>query len=156
MKSLNPNQKIILGSLLQNIGITKTQIPKIVDSDKNIIELMELKGSDIELIKPLLRIFNPNIQGKDGNTALILASMYGKKNIVQLLLQNGSDPNIKNSVGHTALILASRMGHKDIVQLLLQYSVDPNIKDTGGNTALKWAEDRGHTEIAAMLRRAME
>ena len=44
--------------------------------------------------------------------------MYGKTELVKLLLTAGADVNIKNNDGDTALIWASYNGYTEIVKLL--------------------------------------
>jgi ankyrin repeat protein len=59
-----------------------------------------------------------NAQNIYGNTALILAARYGRKEIAQALLDKGANPDAQNTSGDTALDLAARYGHKEIVDLL--------------------------------------
>ena len=74
-----------------------------------------------EIVKLLLKSgANPNIQNKDKNTALILASRYNRIENVRLLLENSADPNIKNKENKTALTYASNNRHTEIVNLLKQ------------------------------------
>ncbi len=52
-----------------------------------------------------------------GVTALIMASNYGHKEVVELLLARGSNINAEAESGETASMFASQEGHKEIVQL---------------------------------------
>jgi len=62
---------------------------------------------------------SPNAEGVDEiSTALIDASIYNHKAIVQMLLSEGADVNQTDSEGKTALQRASQEGNKDIVQIL--------------------------------------
>ena len=72
-------------------------------------------------------IYNPNnvcinLQDKDGNTPLHLASKHGRKNMISLLLEISLSPSIllvANKKGQTPLHLAAAAGHKDSAEALL-------------------------------------
>jgi len=53
-----------------------------------------------------------------GETALMLAAVQGKSDILKTLLAQGADPTIKNSRGHTAQDLAKKKGHNEATKLL--------------------------------------
>ena len=61
---------------------------------------------------------NVNMRKPGAPTALMLASMYGYTEIVELLLEVGLDVNSKDEYGYTALEWAKQEKHKDIVNLL--------------------------------------
>jgi hypothetical protein len=75
---------------------------------------------DISTVQYLLdRGASPNAEGVDGiSTALIDASIYNYKAIVQMLLSEGADVNQTDSEGKTALQRASQEGNEEIVQTL--------------------------------------
>ena len=54
------------------------------------------------------------------------AAFWGKKIVIQLLLERGADPNAVDSYGRTPLCMAAFHGGKEIVQLLLNAGGDPN------------------------------
>ena len=72
-------------------------------------------------------IYNPNnvrinLQDKDGNTPLHLASRHGQKNMISLLLKISPSPSIllvANKKGQTPLHLAAAAGPKDSAEALL-------------------------------------
>ena len=72
-------------------------------------------------------IYNPNnvrinLQDKDGNTPLHLASRHGQQNMISLLLKISLSPSIflvANKKGQTPLHLAAAAGHKDTAEALL-------------------------------------
>jgi len=47
-----------------------------------------------------------------------MAAEKGKTEVVQLLIQAGSDVNARNKWGHTALMKAKIFGHTQIVEML--------------------------------------
>ncbi|HEX8237657.1 MAG TPA: ankyrin repeat domain-containing protein [Abditibacteriaceae bacterium] len=67
-------------------------------------------GNVEEAMAALAAGANPNARGKDGLTALMLASQGGKTDLVQKLLDLGADPNATNKAGQTALHLATTIG----------------------------------------------
>lgn len=80
-------------------------------------------------------------------TALILASKYGYKEIVELLLMHEADINIKNSSGETALVLATQHGKSHIVNILLNNGANNN----DINEALLSAVNRSQYYIVKIL-----
>jgi ankyrin repeat protein len=51
----------------------------------------------------------------------MLASLFGHRDLVTLLMQKGADPNVVDAKGRTALAMASRAGKGEIVQILKQH-----------------------------------
>jgi ankyrin repeat protein len=90
----------------------------------------------------------------DWETALMMASKNGHKNIVELLLACGADVNAKTGFGETALFAATLTNQKEIVKLLLAEGADINVKNLEGETALDIACERDFREVAALLLKA--
>ena len=102
---------------------------------------------DTEEVRNLLSTGQVDLKclvGEHGWTALHGAAINGNKDVVQLLLDIGTDPNKANNTGWTALPGAACKGHKDVVQLLLDEGADPNTANTSGWTALHQAAWYGH------------
>jgi len=59
-----------------------------------------------------------NLQTRNGNTALILASLYDDESVVRLLLERGADLTLRDSDGRTALYWARLCNHAAVVALL--------------------------------------
>lgn len=61
----------------------------------------------------------------------MLAVSHGKKEMVKLLLDAGSDVNLQDFDGSTALMCAAEHNHTDIVELLIQQrpGIDVLLKD---------------------------
>ena len=55
-----------------------------------------------------------NIKDKEGNTSLIIAVIFCKEAIIDLLLENQAEINSENNEGETALYLAVSRGHKEM------------------------------------------
>ena len=86
-----------------------------------------------------------------GGTALIVAALFDRAEIVKLLCDAGADVNARNEEGETALIWAAMGGKIEIVKILIDAGADVNAKDNDGCTALWWALDE---ETARILRAA--
>ncbi|HIO71330.1 MAG TPA: hypothetical protein EYG60_05295, partial [Campylobacterales bacterium] len=121
--------------------LLKKDIAKLVKSNPN-----------SQTVKRILEIDDyVNIQNNEGVTALIIASAFGQKKIVQFLVGNGADVNHKNKEGWTALMIASQNGHKEIVQLLIDKKAKVDIQNNEDVTALILASQNGHKEIVQLL-----
>ena len=59
---------------------------------------------------------------------MILATKYGHKDVVELLLEHNADVNASDRMGCTALIDAARSGYKETVELLFQFNSNVNSK----------------------------
>ena len=82
---------------------------------------------------------------------LFAASLGGHGQIVQVLLQMGSDVNVQYGLYDTALNAASANGHENIVRVLLSSGADVNARDKFGRTGLYWASKGGHEQIVRLL-----
>ena len=117
-----------------------------------------LKTMKLLIAQPNIKINETNLSGL---TILMVASIIGNAQIIELLLQAGADPNIsiktpidksmltlyetvfsndshlvENEIGRTALMIACEFGHLEVVQLLLKANANPNIGDKNGRTAI--------------------
>jgi len=66
---------------------------------------------------------DPNVQGRQGMTALIFASRTGRKEIVECLLENDAlDLNITDNAGKKAIDYATANNKEEVIALLLKKS----------------------------------
>ncbi|KAH6970387.1 hypothetical protein BKA56DRAFT_558737 [Ilyonectria sp. MPI-CAGE-AT-0026] len=86
-------------------------------------------------------------------TNLMVASYYGHRAVVKLLLEQGADIEAKHTgYGRTPLSWAAERGHEAVVRVLLEQGADVEAKDTGyGRTPLSWAAERGHKAVVRLL-----
>ncbi len=92
--------------------------------------------------------------GRLGTTPLILASVAGKEDIVDYLLNKGADPNLHelHPMAISALFKASVFGHTAIAQRLLERGALVNEQGpANGMTPLHDAVFRGRVEVAKLL-----
>jgi len=59
-----------------------------------------------------------NAQDNTGETALMGAALWGRREVVAYLLEAGADPDITNKEGETARMIAFKKGLNTIVQML--------------------------------------
>lgn len=98
---------------------------------------------------------NPDIQNKDGITALHLAARAGKKHIVKKLLIHGANPNIQDKHSMTPLMYAVTKNYHhdkyDLIKLLLHHDADPNLINYKGFTALMMAAENDDHDVVKLL-----
>lgn len=95
-----------------------------------------------------------NVNARDasnGKTALFVASDYGYRDVVQILLDQKASVNVKTNLGATALMAAAFKGHDDVVKLLIERHADVNAKNGSGVTALMGAAFKGDRDVVKML-----
>ncbi|XP_065178803.1 ankyrin repeat domain-containing protein 27-like [Sycon ciliatum] len=87
----------------------------------------------------------------EGMTSLHVASLHGRRHVVQLLLRHGAMVNCKNNAKQTPLHLACQYNHQDIVMLLVDYNAKVSPPDVNGRTPLHNCCANGHDASAAIL-----
>jgi len=93
-----------------------------------------------------------NLTQKEKDKKLINASMYGKQEVVKLLIEVGADINAKDSDGDTVLMYASQKDYYiNVVKLLIKAGADVNAKNNFEETALMWASKNDNKEIVKLL-----
>jgi hypothetical protein len=87
----------------------------------------------------------------ESDSALHSASNMGKKELVKLLLDCGTDVNKVDSWKRTALHHAARNGHGPVVEQLLQNGADIEKKEYGEGTPLASAIENGYDVVIKLL-----
>jgi ankyrin repeat protein len=87
-----------------------------------------------------------------GMTALHVASSKGHAEVVQALIDNGSDIEAREETGRTPLHTAAFRGQKEIVELLLKNGAEINARTRDGKTPLDWAIVSENIALANLLR----
>jgi ankyrin repeat protein len=87
---------------------------------------------------------------ENGRTALMVASAYGRKTSVEMLLAAGANVNHSPN-GITPLMWASWHGHAAIVKLLRAKGADVDHATRIGETALMYASYLGHAAVVDVL-----
>ena len=108
---------------------------------KHVLELMLQRKEDYDIDE----------SDSDRRTALIWASEYGHKEVVETLLQHGADVNAQGGICGNALQAASQNGHEKMVQLLLQWGADVNAQGGLYDNALQAACQYSHDKVMEIL-----
>lgn len=89
----------------------------------------------------------------DGFTLLGLASFFGHKETVSMLLSNGANPNLSSSNDMKVMPLhsAAASKHIDVARLLLEHGANVNAKQQVGWTPLHSAIHNRHAEMIILL-----
>lgn len=87
-----------------------------------------IKRPDItELLKSIFDEKNINTKAWDGTTSLSMAAKFGHLEVVNFLLETGSDPTIPNNCGGTPLYIATLLGNTDVIKTLLIHLCKHNL-----------------------------
>lgn len=99
---------------------------------------------------------NPNLQDRDGNTALHIAAQIGWAEGVRWLNVVEANVNATNSRGETPLILAVQQRNVEVTQQLIDAGADPDISDAVvGRSAMDYArQDPRGSQILSILENA--
>ncbi|MDA9072506.1 ankyrin repeat domain-containing protein [bacterium] len=103
---------------------------ELIDAVKN--DNVEVKG-----VKELLAnsATDVNMEDSDKRSALYLAVVRGRTDVVKVLLEHGANPNLADKYGRTALHAAAREGDVNMVSELLKHGANPKKKDEDNKTA---------------------
>jgi ankyrin repeat protein len=86
-----------------------------------------------------------------GDTPLHAAARKGHKDVVELLLAEGSDVNVVDQNDQTPLHNTAGNGHKAVVELLLARGAGVNAKMHNDLTPLHMAVSNGHKNVVQLL-----
>ena len=117
-------------------------------------------AGETQVVRDLLREqkVNVNLQ-KHGETAIGLASHYGRTDVLKVLVENRANLNTRNSNGFTPLMSAVIGGHLESVRVLLENGSDTTLViddlDSGGRpvSVLDLAKAKGNPEIVELISR---
>ena len=114
------------------------------------------KAAETGNIKAVKQHLAAGVDVNAGNrTPLFIAAANGHKQIVELLLDKGSDVNTKGRMGTPLHAAVSFKGHhKEITELLIAAGADVSSQDkTTNNRPMDTATLLGHPETADLLRK---
>ncbi|WP_257282077.1 ankyrin repeat domain-containing protein [Endozoicomonas sp. ISHI1] len=112
-----------------------------------------LEGDLDQVEKSLAEGVNVNtvINNNNGLTVLMLASIHGRKDLVERLINAGANLNARSKNGLTPLFIAAQENNTDCVKLLINAGADINARTKDGTTALLIAAEIGNTDCVKLL-----
>ena len=108
---------------------------------ESIINLIK-NGADVNI--------QDNNEEVSGNTALMMAAVENRIDIVKILIAANANLNLQNENGTTALMWAAMSG-QEIVKFLIDAGADINLKENDGWTALRYARRTEDMDIIKLL-----
>uniref|UniRef100_A0A673NBU5 Poly [ADP-ribose] polymerase n=1 Tax=Sinocyclocheilus rhinocerous TaxID=307959 RepID=A0A673NBU5_9TELE len=117
-------------------------------------ELFEAcRSGDLERVKKLVCPVNVNSRDTAGrkSTPLHFAAGFGRRDVVDYLLQHGANVHARDDGGLISLHNACSFGHAEVVNLLLQHGADANSRDNWNYTPLHEAAIKGKIDVCIVL-----
>ncbi|KAG8454387.1 hypothetical protein GDO86_000853 [Hymenochirus boettgeri] len=117
-------------------------------------ELFEAcRNGDVSRVRRLLDPGNVNAKDMAGrkSTPLHFAAGFGRKDVVEHLLQTGANVHARDDGGLIPLHNACSFGHAEVVTLLLCQGADPNARDNWNYTPLHEAAIKGKIDVCIVL-----
>ncbi|XP_018099069.1 poly [ADP-ribose] polymerase tankyrase-1 isoform X3 [Xenopus laevis] len=117
-------------------------------------ELFEAcRNGDVSRVRRLLEPANVNAKDMAGrkSTPLHFAAGFGRKDVVEHLLQTGANVHARDDGGLIPLHNACSFGHAEVVTLLLCQGADPNARDNWNYTPLHEASIKGKIDVCIVL-----
>ncbi|XP_004911091.1 poly [ADP-ribose] polymerase tankyrase-1 isoform X3 [Xenopus tropicalis] len=117
-------------------------------------ELFEAcRNGDVSRVRRLLEPGNVNAKDMAGrkSTPLHFAAGFGRKDVVEHLLQTGANVHARDDGGLIPLHNACSFGHAEVVTLLLCQGADPNARDNWNYTPLHEASIKGKIDVCIVL-----
>ncbi|TRY99402.1 hypothetical protein DNTS_002014 [Danionella cerebrum] len=118
-------------------------------------ELFEAcRNGDVSRVKRLVDSVSVNAKDMAGrkSTPLHFAAGFGRKDVVEHLLQTGANVHARDDGGLIPLHNACSFGHAEVVSLLLCQGADPNARDNWNYTPLHEAAIKGLFSLLLLVR----
>lgn len=105
---------------------------------RNIIDELSINIGDEDclddfIITNIKKIPDLDIPSRDGKTLLHFACLYGRKSIVEFLLEQGANINVSDNSGDSVLHMAVLSKNISIVKLILSRGINVDIQNKLGN-----------------------
>ncbi|CAH1784884.1 unnamed protein product, partial [Owenia fusiformis] len=125
--------------------------PLISEAGRELFEAC--KNGDLVKVKKLVNTSNVNAKDTAGrkSSPLHFAAGFGRKDVVEHLLQCGASVHARDDGGLIPLHNACSFGHAEVVQLLLRHGADANSRDNWNYTPLHEAAIKGKIDVCIVL-----
>ncbi|XP_067936599.1 poly [ADP-ribose] polymerase tankyrase-1-like isoform X2 [Watersipora subatra] len=125
--------------------------PQNSDSGRELFEAC--RSGDLSKVKTLVNAINVNSRDTAGrkSTPLHFAAGFGRKDVVEHLLECGADVTARDDGGLIPLHNACSFGHAEVVHLLLSQGADSNSRDNWNYTPLHEAAIKGKIDVCLVL-----
>lgn len=146
-------KKYMIKLTIYAILIAFTHINTKADTNEHqIFELIynkdTVKAKQMILNKPEIL----SVKGKLGQTPLMAATAFNRKELVELIVRNSKTINEQDKGGATALHIAARNGNIEIAKILIENGANINLKDNQDYTPLTRAIEFQRHKIVEMIR----
>ncbi|XP_048249040.1 serine/threonine-protein phosphatase 6 regulatory ankyrin repeat subunit A-like [Haliotis rufescens] len=126
----------------------------LVDSDSDNILHWACEGGDVEMVKFVLsqEMADINSRGKESRTPVMEASLYKRREVVELLVRAGAVMTLVDDAGNSILHLACEGKDEETVKFVLSLNVvDINARNKKGQNVADVARDKEHQEMVHLL-----
>ncbi len=133
---------------------TGTKRRKLITKSYSLEEAIEvLKENNVELLKEIIENQPEIVSKRDQNENCLLhyATLGGNEEIVDLLINKGSDIETRNCFGATPLQIATLKTNLDLIKLLIEKGVSIEVFDTNGNLLFDNSSEKGREVIKYLL-----
>lgn len=140
----------VVRMLLNSAGV---QVDSVSEINKTIPVHLAAQGGHLLVAGLLISRSTDSLTKADsqGRTALHFASSHGHRDMVGLLIGQGSPINCQDNKGWTSLHYASKHGFLDVVKLLIESGANPTTTCNNGKVPICMAAAAGHKQVLSYL-----
>ena len=91
------------------------------------------------------------VNPEDAKAALFWSAQTGRVEVMEALLDSGTNPDARSLSQRTPMMIAAESGRNEIVDALLERGANPNLTDDSGHTALLLAARRDRLDVVKRL-----
>uniref|UniRef100_A0A8C2XL59 Poly [ADP-ribose] polymerase n=1 Tax=Cyclopterus lumpus TaxID=8103 RepID=A0A8C2XL59_CYCLU len=136
---------------LLSAAAAAAKLPAVLPAPRELFEAC--RTGDVTRVKKLVDTLNVNAKDMAGrkSTPLHFAAGFGRRDVVDHLLQMGANVHARDDGGLIPLHNACSFGHSEVVSLLLCQGADPNSRDNWNYTPLHEAAIKGKIDVCIVL-----
>eukprot|EP00106_Octopus_bimaculoides_P015464 XP_014782906.1 PREDICTED: tankyrase-1-like [Octopus bimaculoides] len=133
------------------LSSSSSSVTTTVDRRRELFEAC--RNGDLAKVKKILTRHNVNAKDTSGrkSSPLHFAAGFGRKDVVEYLLEFNSNVHARDEGGLIPLHNACSFGHAEVVKLLLRQQADANARDNWNYTPLHEAAIKGKIDVCIVL-----